>query len=86
MPFTFLLALGIVSVCILSCVNVEKSRHECRRYLEEEAVRLYGFVQREKGETTETLVVGRPEDVDGMVEVIFGKEREGEGERGRGRE
>jgi hypothetical protein len=41
MPFTFLLALGTVSVGILWCVNVDKSRVECRRYLEDEAIRVY---------------------------------------------
>ena len=41
MPFVFLLALGVFSVVILWCVNVDKSRVECRRYLEEEAVRVY---------------------------------------------
>ena len=41
MPFTFLLALGVFAVAILFCVDVDKSRVECRRYLEEEAVRVY---------------------------------------------
>jgi len=41
MPFTFLLALGVFAVAILFCVNVDKSRIECRAYLEEEARRVY---------------------------------------------
>lgn len=67
MPFTFLLALGVFSVGILCCVNVEKSRVECRRYLEEEAVRVYGMGGMEKR-------VGSGEEVDGE-----GEGREGEG-------
>lgn len=47
MPFTFLLGLGFVSLLILLCVDVDKSRHECRRYLEEEAVRIYKLSERE---------------------------------------
>lgn len=43
MPFTFLLGLGVVSVGILACVDVEKSRKECRKYLEDEAIRVYGM-------------------------------------------
>jgi hypothetical protein len=43
MPFTFLLGLGVFSVAILYCVDVEKSRKECRAYLEAEAVRVYGI-------------------------------------------
>lgn len=43
MPFTFLLALGTLSVGILACVNVDKSRRECRQYLEDEAIRVYGM-------------------------------------------
>lgn len=41
MPFTFLLALGVFAVIILFCVDVDKSRIECRAYLEEEARRVY---------------------------------------------
>ena len=41
MPFTFLLALGAFSVVVLWFVDVDKSRIECRQYLEEEAARLY---------------------------------------------
>lgn len=41
MPFTFLLALGAVAAGILLCVNVKKSRIECRQYLEDEAERVY---------------------------------------------
>lgn len=47
MPFTFLLALGFVSLLILLCVDVDKSRRECRRYLEEEAIRIYKLSERE---------------------------------------
>lgn len=41
MPFTFLLALGVLSTGILLCVNVPRSKHECRQYLEDEAIRIY---------------------------------------------
>ncbi|KAL1404821.1 hypothetical protein Q8F55_008431 [Vanrija albida] len=41
MPFTFLLALGVVSAGILVCVDVQKSHKECRQYLDDEAVRIY---------------------------------------------
>ena len=41
MPFTFLLALGAVSTVALVFVDVDKSRKECRMYLEDEAVRVY---------------------------------------------
>lgn len=47
MPFTFLLGLGFVSLLILLAVDVDKSRHECRRYLEDEAVRIYKLSERE---------------------------------------
>lgn len=47
MPFTFLLGLGFVSLLILLCVDVDKSRRECRRYLEEEAIRIYKLSERE---------------------------------------
>ncbi len=84
MPFIFLLILGVVSVVILYFVDVGKSRIECRRYLEAEAVRVYGYVEMDKqhGRDTgaETLVVGQPQDIDGMVEVTLGKERAGDDE------
>lgn len=51
MPFTFLLALGIFSVAILWCVDVDKSRKECRAYLDEEAVRVYGIDPKGAGES-----------------------------------
>jgi hypothetical protein len=70
MPFTFLLALGAVSMVILFCVDVDKSRKECRRYLEAEAVRVYGLG------SSELLVVGRPEDVDGVVPVTYGADKQ----------
>jgi hypothetical protein len=41
MPFTFLLGLGVFAVCILFLVDVDKSRIECRKYLEAEAAKLY---------------------------------------------
>ncbi|ORX41263.1 protein-vacuolar targeting-related protein [Kockovaella imperatae] len=41
MPFTFLLGLGAISTFALFFVNVDKSRRECRQYLEDEAVRVY---------------------------------------------
>lgn len=47
MPFTFLLGLGFVSLLILAAVNVDKSRRECRRYLEDEAIRIYKLSERE---------------------------------------
>lgn len=41
MPFTFLLGLGFVALMILFAVDVDKSRRECRKYLEDEALRIY---------------------------------------------
>lgn len=41
MPFTFLLGLGFVALLILFAVDVDKSRRECRKYLEDEALRIY---------------------------------------------
>ena len=73
MAFTFLLGLGVLAVAVLACVNVEKSRHECRRYLEEEAVQVYGYVEKSTSSGAETLVVGAPQDVDGLVEVTLGR-------------
>ena len=55
MPFTFLFGLGLVSVGVLFCVNVDKSRYECRKYLEDEAVRVY---KSESAETTSTSLAG----------------------------
>nr|XP_019009024.1 uncharacterized protein I206_05664 [Kwoniella pini CBS 10737]OCF47805.1 hypothetical protein I206_05664 [Kwoniella pini CBS 10737] len=69
MPFTFLLALGVVSVGILACVNVEKSRKECRKYLEDEAIRVYGM------NSAEVLVVGNHNEMDGLRPVTLGKEK-----------
>lgn len=43
-PFIFLLALGAISFGIIWLVDVPQSRRECRRYLEEEARRVYGIV------------------------------------------
>ncbi|WVQ74264.1 hypothetical protein IAR50_003861 [Cryptococcus sp. DSM 104548] len=55
MPFTFLLALGFVSVGILACVDVDKSRRECRKYLEDEAIRVYGMDAEEVGVVREAV-------------------------------
>ncbi|UOH83462.1 hypothetical protein LQV05_006192 [Cryptococcus neoformans] len=64
MPFTFLLGLGVVSVGILACVDVEKSRKECRKYLEDEAIRVYGMDSADviviSGESIEMNKAGRP--------------------------
>ncbi|KAG7571295.1 hypothetical protein FFLO_00807 [Filobasidium floriforme] len=49
MPFVFLLGLGIVAVIILYFVDVEKSRVECRKYLDGEASRIYGFEPSDAG-------------------------------------
>lgn len=68
MPFTFLLCLGTVAVGILFCVDVDKSRRECRKYLEEEAVRVYGIG------SSEVLVSG--DDMDGPVAVVYGAKPE----------
>jgi len=43
MPFTFLLGLGAFSVGILWMVDVDKSRIECRSYLEGEATKMYSM-------------------------------------------
>lgn len=43
-PFIFLLALGAISFGIIWLVDVPQSRRECRRYLEEEAKRVYGIL------------------------------------------
>ncbi|WVF68804.1 hypothetical protein IAT40_003576 [Kwoniella sp. CBS 6097] len=69
MPFTFLLGLGIVSVGILACVNVEKSRLECRKYLEDEAVRVYGM------NSAEVLIVGDAKEMDGVRAVVIGEDK-----------
>ncbi|TYJ57909.1 hypothetical protein B9479_001264 [Cryptococcus floricola] len=55
MPFTFLLGLGVVSVGILACVDVEKSRMECRKYLEDEAIRVYGMDPEDIGVVREAV-------------------------------
>lgn len=47
MPFTFLLGLGFVALLILATVDVDKSRRECRRYLEDEAVRVYKLMEQQ---------------------------------------
>ncbi|KAK8869448.1 hypothetical protein IAR55_000012 [Kwoniella newhampshirensis] len=69
MPFTFLLGLGCMSVCILACVNVDKSRKECRKYLEDEAMRVYGMT------SAELLVVGNASEMDGGRPVVVGVEK-----------
>ncbi|WWC93161.1 uncharacterized protein L201_008129 [Kwoniella dendrophila CBS 6074] len=68
MPFTFLLALGVVSVGILACVNVDKSRKECRKYLEDEAIRVYGM------SSAEVLVLGNKYEMDGVRSVAVATE------------
>jgi hypothetical protein len=45
MPFTFLLGLGAFAVAILWMVDVDKSRLECRRYLDEEATKVYSMTK-----------------------------------------
>lgn len=50
MPFTFLFALGALAVIILFLVDVDKSRVECRAYLEEEVETVYGSSVRVEGE------------------------------------
>lgn len=69
MPFTFLLALGSVSVLILFCVNVDKSRRECRQYLEDEAFRVYGLSE------AEVMVVGDPRGMDGVRPMVYSGEK-----------
>ncbi|WWC65512.1 uncharacterized protein I303_108130 [Kwoniella dejecticola CBS 10117] len=69
MPFTFLLALGVVSFGILACVNVDKSRRECRKYLEDEAIRIYGM------NSAEVLVVGNHHEMDGQRPVTLGNDK-----------
>jgi hypothetical protein len=71
MPFTFLLGLGAFAVAILWMVDVDKSRIECRRYLEDEAVRVYEINKSSAGSTTEGLVVGDPADMDGQQKVVY---------------
>lgn len=69
MPFTFLLGLGVFAVIILWFVDVGKSRIECRRYLEEEASRVY------KLGSTELLDVGSDVDMDGRRPVVYETKR-----------
>lgn len=59
MPFTFLLALGAFAVAILWMVDVDKSRAECRAYLEEEATKVYGIDL--KHASTSSGIVGQSE-------------------------
>lgn len=58
MPFTFLLALGVVSTAILVCVDVKKSHRECRQYLDDEAARIYklGSAASSSGEVEAAVV------------------------------
>lgn len=76
MPFTFLLCLGVFSVGILWFVNVDKSRVECRRYLEEEAVRVYGMDGKEvKGGLGSGTSVGHVHvGAGGDADVVAGRE------------
>ena len=69
MPFTFLLALGTVSVVILYFVDVDKSRRECRKYLEDEAFRVYGMTE------GEVVIVGDAREMDGVRPVVYGGEK-----------
>jgi hypothetical protein len=80
MPFTFLLALGAFAMCILWFVDVEKSRAECRKYLEEEAIRVYELTpesSRRMVPGAEVLDIGRQGDMDGPTRVVY----EGKGRR-----
>ena len=43
MPFTFLLGLGVFAVGILWMVDVDKSRVECRLYIQGEATKMYSM-------------------------------------------
>jgi hypothetical protein len=52
MPFTFLLGLGVFSVAILWLVDVDKSRIECRKYLEGEATKMYSMTDSGSGYTS----------------------------------
>jgi hypothetical protein len=70
MPFTFLLALGAFAMVILWFVDVDKSRVECRRYLEQEASRVY------KLGSTELLDVGEEGEMDGPVGVVYERKAE----------
>lgn len=49
---------------ILACVDVGKSRKECRKYLEDEAIRVYGMDSADviviSGESIEMNKAGRP--------------------------
>ncbi|WWD16286.1 hypothetical protein CI109_100712 [Kwoniella shandongensis] len=52
-----------------ACVNVEKSRKECRQYLEDEAMRVYGM------SSAELLIVGNASEMDGARPVVVGGEK-----------
>lgn len=66
MPFTFLLGLGVFAVVILWFVDVGKSRVECRRYLEDEATKVYKL-----DGSTEVLDVGGEGEMDGRTAVVY---------------
>jgi hypothetical protein len=68
MPFTFLLGLGVFSVGILVFVDVDKSKRECRKYLEEEAVRVY------KMSEVEVLSIGEAGEMDGQRTVVVSED------------
>ncbi|TXT09663.1 uncharacterized protein COLE_03597 [Cutaneotrichosporon oleaginosum] len=57
MPFTFLLGLGVIAMGILSTVDISKSRYECRKYLEEEAVNVYMMRHGEVREVADKLAL-----------------------------
>jgi hypothetical protein len=54
MPFTFLLGLGAFSVGILWMVDVDKSRVECRNYLDGEATKMYSMTDSSVGSGSAT--------------------------------
>jgi hypothetical protein len=58
MPFTFLLGLGAFSVGILWMVDVDKSRIECRSYLEGEATKMYSMTDSSVGSASSTWRIG----------------------------
>jgi hypothetical protein len=65
MPFTFLLGLGAFAVGILWMVDVDKSRLECRRYLEGEAVKMYKMSDSLHGSMSTHRQSGEEEPRDG---------------------
>ncbi|KAK4688267.1 hypothetical protein P7C73_g1840, partial [Tremellales sp. Uapishka_1] len=72
MPFTFLLGLGVFAVAILFCVDVDKSRIECRQYLDDEAMRVYEI---EKGSMPSLSQVTESENVEGDMILSHQQEK-----------